>query len=117
MFQQTGHVTPLAKSVLRKAEKLKPQDIIGRGGYGTVYKLVMDDMSTFAVKKLINGGGERDQGFEAELQAMADVRHRNLVALRGYYSAHQINLLVFDLMANGNLESVLHGNNPQLIQK
>lgn len=110
MFQQTGHVTPLAKAVLRKAQKLEPQDIIGSGGYGTVYKLVLDDMSTFAVKKLTKGGGDRDQGFERELQTLADVKHRNLVALRGYYSAPQINLLVYDLMPNGNLETVLHGN-------
>lgn len=108
MFQQTGHVTPLATAVLRKVEKLKPQDIIGSGGYGTVYKLVLDDMSTFAVKKLTKGGGERDQGFERELQTMADVKHRNVLALRGYYSAPHINLLVYDLMPNGNLESVLH---------
>lgn len=111
MFQQTGHVTPLAKAVLRKAEKLKPKDIIGSGGYGTVYKLAMDDMSTFAVKKLTKGGGDRNQGFEQELQTMANVKHRNLVSLRGYYSAPEINLLVYDLMPNGNLETVLHGNN------
>lgn len=108
MFQQTGHATPLATAVLHKAEKLKPQDIIGSGGYGTVYKLVLDDMSTFAVKKLVREAGERDRGFERELQTMADVKHRNVLALRGYYSAPHINLLVYDLMPNGNLESVLH---------
>ena len=110
MFQLTGHVTPLAKAVLQKAVKLKPQDIIGSGGYGTVYKLVLDDMSTFAVKKLTRGGLGRDMGFERELQTLADVKHRNLCALRGYYSAPQINLLVYDLMPNGDLETVLHGN-------
>ncbi|KAG0630228.1 hypothetical protein M758_1G163700 [Ceratodon purpureus] len=108
MFQLTGQVTPLAKAVLRKAVKLKPRDIIGSGGYGTVYKLVLDDMSTFAVKKLTKGAMERDTGFERELQTLADVRHRNLCTLRGYYSAPQINLLVYDLMPNGNLESALH---------
>lgn len=109
MFQLIGQVTPLSKAVLRKALKLKPQDIIGSGGYGTVYKLVLDDLSSFAVKKLTNSGLERDTGFERELQTLADVRHRNLVTLRGYYSAPEINLLVYDLMPNGNLETVLHG--------
>ena len=110
MFQLTGQVTPLSKAVLRKTLKLQPQDIIGSGGYGKVYKLVMDDLSTFAVKKLTQSGLDRDMGFERELQTLADVRHKNLVTLRGYYSAPEINLLVYDLMPNGNLETVLHGN-------
>ncbi|KAG0578749.1 hypothetical protein KC19_4G047100 [Ceratodon purpureus] len=108
MFQLTGQVTPLSKAVLHKTLKLKPQDIIGSGGYGKVYKLVMDDLSTFAVKKLTQSGLDRDMGFERELQTLADVRHKNLVTLRGYYSAPEINLLVYDLMPNGNLETVLH---------
>lgn len=111
MFQLTGQVTPLAKAVLRKAVKLKPRDIIGSGGYGTVYKLVLDDMSTFAVKKITSAGMDRDTGFERELQTLADVRHRNVCTLRGYYSAPQINLLVYDLMPNGNLNSALHCKN------
>ena len=110
MFQLTGQVTPLSTAVLRKTLKLKPQDIIGSGGYGTVYKLVLDDSSAFAVKKLTKGRLDRDTGFERELQTLADVRHKNLVTLRGYYSAPEINLLVYDLMPNGNLETVLYGN-------
>uniref|UniRef100_A0A7I4ALU4 Protein kinase domain-containing protein n=1 Tax=Physcomitrium patens TaxID=3218 RepID=A0A7I4ALU4_PHYPA len=108
MFQLTGQATPLAKAILRKVEKLKPQDIIGSGGYGTVYKLVLDDLSAFAVKKLTRGVLERDQGFERELQTLIDISHRNLLTLRGYYSAPQINIFIYDLMRNVNLDFVLH---------
>ncbi|XP_024366699.1 receptor-like serine/threonine-protein kinase At1g78530 [Physcomitrium patens] len=109
MFPLTGQaVTPLSKAVLRKTQKLRPQDIIGSGGYGTVYKIVLDDLSAFAVKKMTKCGTDRDLGFERELQTLADVKHRNLVTLRGYYATPEINFLIYDLMPNGNLETILH---------
>ena len=109
MFQFSGKATPSSKAVLRKAETLKKQDIIGSGGYGTVYRLELDDQTKFAVKKLARGGQDQERGFERELETLADIKHKNLVALRGYYSAPSINILVYDLMDNGNLDTWLHG--------
>lgn len=114
MFQMSGKATPSSKAVLRKAELLKQQDIIGSGGYGTVYKLELDDKTQFAVKKLARGGQDRERGFERELETLADIKHRNLVALRGYYSAPDINILVYDLMHNGNLDTWLHGTHSRM---
>lgn len=115
MFQLSGKATPSSKDILRKTEMLKQKDIIGTGGYGTVYKLELDDKSTFAVKKLLRGGQERERGFEREVETLADIKHRNLVSLRGYYSAPEINVLVYDLMQNGSLDSWLHGTFSPLI--
>ena len=109
MFQLSGKATPSSKEILQKAQMLKPKDIIGSGGYGTVYKLELNDKTTFAVKKLARGGVDGDRGFERELETLADIKHRNLVALRGYYSSPEINVLIYDLMPNGNLDSFLHG--------
>lgn len=109
MFQLSGKATPSSKAVLRKTETLRKQDIIGSGGYGTVYKLELDDQTRFAVKKLARGGQDRERGFERELETLADIKHRNLCALRGYYSAPEINILIYDLMDNGNLDTWLHG--------
>ena len=109
MFQISGKATPSSKVVLKKTETLRKQDIIGSGGYGTVYKLELDDETKFAVKKLARGGQDGDRGFERELETLADIKHRNLVALRGYYSSPETNILIYDLMPNGNLDSLLHG--------
>ncbi|CAM6046160.1 unnamed protein product [Sphagnum compactum] len=110
MFQQSGKATPSSKAVLRQTEKLKQSDVIGSGGFGIVYKLVLDDMTAFAVKKLTRvGGPECERGFERELATLADIKHRNLITLRGYYTTADINLLLYDLMSNGNLDSLLHG--------
>ena len=95
--------------VLKKTQKLNNKDIIGSGGYGVVYELKLDDSAAFAVKRLNRGTAERDKGFERELQAMADIKHRNVVALHGYYTAPHYNLLIYELMPNGSLDSFLHG--------
>ncbi|KAL8510069.1 hypothetical protein ACS0TY_017048 [Phlomoides rotata] len=94
---------------LKKTMKLSNKDIIGAGGFGTVYKLIIDDCITFAVKRLYQLGGSQDRGFDRELEAMGDIKHRNIVTLYGYYTAPQYNLLIYELMPNGSLDAFLHG--------
>lgn len=109
MFQMSGKSTPSSTCMMERIEKLTSDDIIGTGGYGTVYRLVLDDETVLAVKKLSRGGIDRERGFERELETLADLKHKNLVSLRGYYSAPHINILLYDLMGNGGLDTWLHG--------
>lgn len=95
--------------VLQKTQTLTNKDIIGSGGYGVVYELRLDESIAFAVKRLSRGTAERDKGFERELEAMADIKHRNIVTLHGYYTAPHYNFLIYELMPNGSLDSFLHG--------
>lgn len=94
---------------LKKTMRLTNKDIIGAGGYGTVYRLTIDDSTSYAVKRLNRGSADRDRGFERELEAMGDIKHRNILTLHGYYTATHYNLLIYDLMPNGSLDTVLHG--------
>lgn len=94
---------------LKKTLKLSNKDIIGSGGYGTVYKLTVNETMAFAVKRLNRGSADTDRGFERELEAMGDIKHRNIVTLHGYYTAPHYNLLIYELVANGSLDGVLHG--------
>lgn len=94
---------------LNKTMKLSNKDIIGSGGYGTVYKLTINDSVSFAVKRLNRISAEQDRGFERELEAMADIKHRNIVTLHGYYTAPNYNLLIYELMPNGSLDELLYG--------
>ncbi|XWS27423.1 hypothetical protein CRYUN_Cryun26dG0114000 [Craigia yunnanensis] len=94
---------------LKKTLKLSNKDIIGAGGYGTVYRLKINDTTAFAVKRLNRGTADREKGFERELEAMGDIKHRNIVTLHGYYSSSHYNLLIYELMPNGSLDVFLHG--------
>ncbi|KAL3631496.1 hypothetical protein CASFOL_024480 [Castilleja foliolosa] len=104
---RTKPVNP--STFLKRTTKLSSKDIIGSGGFGTVYKLVIDDCVPFAVKRLNRLSSEQDRGFERELGAMGDIKHRNIVTLHGYYTAPHYNLLIYELMPNGSLDSLLHG--------
>lgn len=72
---------------LKKTMKLTNKDIIGSGGYGTVYKLTVNDSTAYAVKRLNRGSADRDKGFQRELEAMGDIKHKNILTLHGYYSS------------------------------
>lgn len=109
MFRPPKTKTFKPNVFLKKTMRLCNEDIIGSGGYGTVYKLSVNDSTCFAVKRLNRISSEQDRGFERELEAMGDIKHRNIVTLHGYYTAPQYNLLIYELMPNGSLDTLLHG--------
>ncbi|XP_062079148.1 BRASSINOSTEROID INSENSITIVE 1-associated receptor kinase 1-like isoform X5 [Humulus lupulus] len=83
-------------------------NIIGRGGFGKVYKGHLADGSLVAVKRLKK---ERTQGgvlqFQTELEMISIARHRNLLRLRGFCLTSTERLLVYPYMANGSVASCL----------
>ncbi|MCD7454777.1 hypothetical protein HAX54_026071 [Datura stramonium] len=85
-------------------------EMLGKGGFGTAYKAVLDDGNVVAVKRLkeLNVCGKRE--FEQQMEVLGRLRHPNLVSLKAYYFARDEKLLVYDFMTNGNLFWLLHGN-------
>ncbi|OAY31353.1 probable leucine-rich repeat receptor-like protein kinase At1g68400 [Manihot esculenta] len=85
-------------------------EMLGKGGFGTAYKAVLDDGNVVAVKRLkdANVVGKRD--FEQHMEVLGRLRHPNLVSLKAYYFAREEKLLVYDYMPNGSLFWLLHGN-------
>ncbi|XP_009403214.2 receptor protein kinase-like protein ZAR1 [Musa acuminata AAA Group] len=85
--------------------------VLGKGGKGIVYKVVVGDGAAVAVRRLGEGGGAggRYKEFAAEVRAMGRVRHPNLVRLRAYYWAPDEKLLITDFISNGNLTAALRG--------
>ncbi|KAB1208802.1 hypothetical protein CJ030_MR6G007072 [Morella rubra] len=109
MFRSPMMQSLTSNAFLKRTLKLSNRDIIGSGGYGTVYRLTINESTAFAVKRLNRGTAERDRGFERELEAMGDIKHRNIVTLHGYYTAPHYNLLIYELMPNGSLDTFLRG--------
>ncbi|GAB2269929.1 hypothetical protein Dimus_004847 [Dionaea muscipula] len=94
--------------IIEKLESLDEEDVVGSGGFGTVYRMVMNDCGTFAVKKIDRGREGSDQVFERELEILGSIKHINLVNLRGYCRLPSSKLLIYDYLTNGSLDDYLH---------
>ncbi|GJN37708.1 hypothetical protein PR202_gb26689 [Eleusine coracana subsp. coracana] len=85
------------------------QNLLGEGGFGSVYKGCLADGREVAVKKLKDGGGQGEREFHAEVEIISRVHHRHLVSLVGYCISDDQRLLVYDYVSNNTLHYHLHG--------
>ncbi|CAI0549409.1 unnamed protein product [Linum tenue] len=100
--------------IIEKLETLDEHDVVGSGGYGTVYRMVMNDCGTFAVKRIDRSREGSDQVFERELEILGSIKHINLVNLRGYCRLPTSKLLIYDYVALGSLDDFLHEEDREL---
>lgn len=83
--------------------------VLGKSGIGIVYKVVLEDGLTLAVRRLGEGGSQRFKEFQTEVEAIGKLRHPNVVTLRAYYWSVDEKLLIYDYVPNGSLATALHG--------
>ncbi len=79
------------------------------GGYGKVYR-AMVNLTPVAIKVLDCQGLQGMREFHNEVRMLAAIRHPHVVKLLGYAAEGQLQCLVYELMAQGNLEEVLAGS-------
>ncbi|KAJ7551107.1 hypothetical protein O6H91_07G134300 [Diphasiastrum complanatum] len=92
---------------------LDEDNIIGIGGAGKVYKATLSNGQEVAVKKLWTdgkGNDSNDYGFNAEVETLGKLRHKNIVKLLCCCSCNDAKLLVYELMANGSLRDQLQNS-------
>ncbi|OWM63469.1 receptor protein kinase TMK1-like [Punica granatum] len=85
------------------------ENVLGRGGFGTVYKGELHDGTKIAVKRMessvVSEKGMTE--FKSEIAVLTKVRHRHLVALLGYCLDGNERLLVYEYMPQGTLSKHL----------
>ena len=86
---------------------LTDAQVIGAGGFGLVYKGTINGRAV-AVKVLDAQSSQGDREFQAEVQVLSRLQSPYLVRLHGYCAEGTTRILVYDFMANGSLEDLLH---------
>ncbi|XP_019085001.1 PREDICTED: probable LRR receptor-like serine/threonine-protein kinase At1g74360 [Camelina sativa] len=98
--------------ILKATSNFSEERVVGRGGYGTVYRGVLPDGREVAVKKLQREGTEAEKEFRAEMEvlsanAFGDWAHPNLVRLYGWCLDGSEKILVHEYMGGGSLEELI----------
>jgi serine/threonine protein kinase len=92
-----------------------PEELLGRGGFGCVYKgMLRDTKALVAVKKISKDSRQGGNEFFAELSIISRIQHRNLVKLQGWCSERGELMLVYDYMPNKSLDKLLFQNCSEL---
>ncbi|EES01588.1 hypothetical protein BDA96_03G347100 [Sorghum bicolor] len=84
------------------------QNLLGEGGFGRVYKgLLEDTKEVIAVKQLDRNGFQGNREFLVEVLMLSLLHHPNLVKLLGYSTDSDQRILVYEYMPKGSLEDHL----------
>ncbi|KAL6647103.1 hypothetical protein ACP70R_014540 [Stipagrostis hirtigluma subsp. patula] len=98
------------KDLFHATKGFKDKHLLGTGGFGMVYKGVLQSSGVeVAVKKVSHGSKQGMKEFIAEIVSIGRIRHRNLVQLLGYCRRKDELILVYDFMPNGSLDKYLYG--------
>ncbi|RHN41192.1 putative protein kinase RLK-Pelle-LRR-XII-1 family [Medicago truncatula] len=86
-------------------------NFLGSGGFGSVYQGRLLDGEMIAVKVIDLQSEAKSKSFDAECNAMRNLRHRNLVKIISSCSNLDFKSLVMEFMSNGSVYSWLYSNN------
>uniref|UniRef100_N1R326 non-specific serine/threonine protein kinase n=1 Tax=Aegilops tauschii TaxID=37682 RepID=N1R326_AEGTA len=113
-FSQAGICVPAVDlpSIKAATDDFSDSNIIGKGGFGVVYKARLNG-DIVAVKRLRPSGrtekGKND--FTREVKVMSRVTHINLVKLVSYCQEEDEWILVYEYMPNKSLSPYIFGEN------
>ncbi|CAI8609313.1 unnamed protein product [Vicia faba] len=80
--------------------------ILGATGSSIMYKAVLEDGTSLAVRRIGESGVERFKDFENQVRVIGKLVHPNLVRVRGFYWGHDEKLIIYDYVPNGCLANV-----------
>ncbi|XP_076881856.1 putative LRR receptor-like serine/threonine-protein kinase At1g51880 [Bidens hawaiensis] len=88
--------------------------VLGKGGFGTVYHGRIGDTQA-AVKMLSETSSQGEKEFQAEAILLMSVHHKNLTSFVGYCNEEKHKGIIYEYMANGNLEKLLLDTNSSIL--
>lgn len=82
--------------------------LLSSGGYGDVYKGTLPSGDLVAVKRFKPNVEQGQESFLTEASSLRQIRHRNLLRLKGWCQEREGLLIVYEYMSNGSLDKWLH---------
>ncbi|KAL6971036.1 hypothetical protein U1Q18_030717 [Sarracenia purpurea var. burkii] len=93
------------EDIIKATEDFSDVYCIGEGSSAKVYRAKLPSGQVVAVKRLTSVAAAAESA--AEIKALTEIRHRNIVKLYGFCSHERHSFLVYELVERGSLERVL----------
>ncbi|XP_030929936.1 probable leucine-rich repeat receptor-like serine/threonine-protein kinase At3g14840 isoform X2 [Quercus lobata] len=104
---QTGLFT--LRQIRAATNNFDASNKVGQGGFGSVYKGLLSDGTTIAVKQLSSKSKQGNREFVNEIGMISALQHPHLVKLYGCCIEGNQLLLVYEYMENNSLARALFG--------
>ncbi|CAN6224304.1 unnamed protein product [Urochloa humidicola] len=106
----TSAAAAAAAKDLRFEDLLKsPAELLGRGRFGSSYKVVVPGGAALAVKRVKDAAVDED-AFRRRMERVGRAKHPAVLPPLAFYCAMQEKLVVYEFQTNGSLAKLLHGS-------
>ncbi|XP_047063286.1 G-type lectin S-receptor-like serine/threonine-protein kinase B120 [Lolium rigidum] len=95
------------KDILSATNFFANSNLLGRGGFGNVYKGTLEGGNEVAIKRLSKGSGQGTVEFKNEVVLISKLQHKNLVRLLGCCIHEDEKLLIYEYLPNKSLDAFL----------
>ncbi|KAL7212707.1 hypothetical protein ACSBR2_015396 [Camellia fascicularis] len=99
------------QQLFRATNGFSESNLLGMGSFGSVYKAILEDTTTLAIKVFNLQVEGVFKSFDVECEIMRHIRHRNLTKVISSCSNLDFKALVLEYMPNGSLEKWLYSDN------
>nr|XP_025888680.1 wall-associated receptor kinase-like 20 [Solanum lycopersicum] len=96
------------KEIKKSTNNFAKENLLGTGGFGEVFKGILDDGTIVAVKRAKPGNAKGTLQVLNEVRILCQVNHRGLVKLLGCCVELELPLLIYEYVPNGTLFEHLH---------
>ncbi|GMN61961.1 hypothetical protein TIFTF001_031042 [Ficus carica] len=98
-------------TIVTATDRFSFKNKLGEGGFGPVYRGMLEGGQEIAVKRLSLSSGQGIDEFKTEVKLIVNLQHRNLVKLLGCCIQGEEKLLVYEYMHNKSLDSFIFDKN------
>ncbi|XP_042061239.1 G-type lectin S-receptor-like serine/threonine-protein kinase At4g27290 [Salvia splendens] len=93
--------------ILKATDNFSTDNKLGEGGFGPVYKGVLENGQEIAVKRLSKTSKQGVDELKNEVILIAKLQHRNLVRMLGCCAEGEESMLIYEYMPNNSLDFIL----------